>query len=277
MGAMRSACPSSFRAGLRKVRQRAPTAQVATGEIPVDQMLDDRVGVVGTTILVVEIVGMLPHVDREQRGLPIDKRCVGVCGPGHLECIAVEHQPGPAAAKLPDGSGAELLGEAGVATEVTVDPFGDLANRHAAAGRLQRAPVEGVVPGLGRIVEQGAMAVLPGGLPQYVLEWPVGQTYLLCQRPDVLHVDPMVLAMMDLQRGSRDVRLQRVVRIRKFRQGDLHCRPRLREGSGNGPKALPSCQRANADRTIGAVSITNSQSRGLRVSALVIAASPRKL
>jgi hypothetical protein len=42
-----------------------------------------------------------------------------------------------------------------------------------------------MVPRLGRI-EQGAMAVLPGGLPQYVLERPVGQTYLLCQRPDVL-------------------------------------------------------------------------------------------
>src|SRR5262245_44824853 len=68
------------------------------------------------------------------------------------------------------------------------------------------------------------MAVPPGGLLDDAFERLVRQVCLPRQCFHLLNIGPMMLAMMDLQRGSRDMRLQSVVRVWKLRQGDLHRR-----------------------------------------------------
>ena len=35
------------------------------GKIPIQQLVDHRVNIIGATILIVQIIGMLPHVDGE--------------------------------------------------------------------------------------------------------------------------------------------------------------------------------------------------------------------
>src|SRR5690606_3328395 len=61
----------------RLQRDRRPD-QVLVGEIPIDEMLKEGSDVVRATILVVEIIGMLPHVDREERYLPVRDRRIRI-------------------------------------------------------------------------------------------------------------------------------------------------------------------------------------------------------
>src|SRR3546814_5687463 len=41
--------------------------EILGGEIPVEQLIDHRVHIVGADILAVDVVSMFPHVDHEQR------------------------------------------------------------------------------------------------------------------------------------------------------------------------------------------------------------------
>src|SRR3954452_8787078 len=60
--------------------------------VPVDHV-PDRGQVVGPAVLVLQVVGVLPHVDAEQRCLALEDRRVLVGGAGHLELAAVEQEP----------------------------------------------------------------------------------------------------------------------------------------------------------------------------------------
>src|SRR5690606_21037423 len=75
--------------------------EVLVDEIPVDEVLDHRGHEVGTPVAVIDVVGMLPHVDGEKRSLAFGQGIFGVRGIHNRELAAVQHQPGPAAAELP--------------------------------------------------------------------------------------------------------------------------------------------------------------------------------
>src|SRR5579859_7626866 len=51
----------------RRSRAASGPGEVLRRKLPVDELLEQRVHVIGAPVLVVQIVGMLPHVDREQR------------------------------------------------------------------------------------------------------------------------------------------------------------------------------------------------------------------
>ena len=51
----------------RRVLPRRSPRQVLGGEIPVEVLVDHRLEVIGPQVLVVEVIGVLPHVDRQQR------------------------------------------------------------------------------------------------------------------------------------------------------------------------------------------------------------------
>ena len=53
-------CPGARRAGA------IGSPEVSRSEFPVDQVVENRMHVVGTPVLVVEVVRMLPDVDRQQ-------------------------------------------------------------------------------------------------------------------------------------------------------------------------------------------------------------------
>src|ERR1043165_3604197 len=80
-----------------------PSAQVPVCEIPIDQLLDNHIRIFCTAVLVVQIVGVFPHIDDEQRYLVMDHRGVGVRGVEDPEFAVVHYQPGPTTAELPGG------------------------------------------------------------------------------------------------------------------------------------------------------------------------------
>src|SRR5688500_8589090 len=69
-------------------------------ELPIDEIVDEGLQVVRPTVLVVEIVGVLPHVDAEQGLLAMDQRVLAVRRLGDLELPAVLDEPGPARPEL---------------------------------------------------------------------------------------------------------------------------------------------------------------------------------
>ena len=60
-------------------------------------------------VLVVEVVGVLPHIDGQERGLPVNQRVVGIAGLGDLELAFVEYEPGISAAELRDACVLQIL------------------------------------------------------------------------------------------------------------------------------------------------------------------------
>src|SRR5690606_39108174 len=126
---------------------------------PIDEMLKEGSDVVRATILVVEIIGMLPHVDREERYLPVRDRRIRIGRLGYAELVAFQDEPRPTAAELSHRGCGELFGEGIEAAEPVVYALRDLATRQAAPAWRHRFPVEGVVPRLCRIVEQSSFSL----------------------------------------------------------------------------------------------------------------------
>jgi hypothetical protein len=76
-------------AHLRRRCRREPFVH----EVPVDQLRQEFGDVVGTAVLVVEIIGVRPHVDNQERRLAAHQRQIGIGGRDHAEHIVVEHEP----------------------------------------------------------------------------------------------------------------------------------------------------------------------------------------
>ena len=95
----------------RRGRVNAPTGQRKPGGhvLPVHQLLEE-VGEVGRALVAeVDVVGMLPDVAAEERGLAEAERVHPVLGLRHLQRPAVLDQPRPARAELAGAGGGELL------------------------------------------------------------------------------------------------------------------------------------------------------------------------
>src|SRR3954447_19044860 len=112
--------------------------------VPVDHV-PPRLEVVRALVLVLEVVGVLPDVDSDQRRLPRGDRRVLVGSARDRKPRAVVHEPGPAAAELADARGVHLLLELVEAAEGLVDAVGQLARGVVAAVRAHDLPEERVV------------------------------------------------------------------------------------------------------------------------------------
>src|SRR5262245_20894491 len=66
--------------------------------IPVDHV-PPGLEVVGAAVLVVEVVGVLPDIDAEDRELALHERAILVGGAEDLEMPAIDDEPAPAAAE----------------------------------------------------------------------------------------------------------------------------------------------------------------------------------
>src|SRR6187549_2267663 len=106
---------------------------VALGHVvPVDDV-PEGVDVFGALVLVLEVVGVLPDVAAQQRGLAVGDRRVLVRGFGHREVAgSVLDQPRPAGTELADAGVFELLLEGVEGAEGAVDRLAELATGLAA-------------------------------------------------------------------------------------------------------------------------------------------------
>src|SRR4051812_4638078 len=78
--------------------------------------------VIGPAILVIEIIGVFPDIDAEQRGIALHQRAILVWCRSHFELSAlVLDQPGPAAAETTGAGRGEFFLETVEASEGRLD------------------------------------------------------------------------------------------------------------------------------------------------------------
>src|SRR6185437_14808459 len=123
---------------------------VFAGLVPVDHV-PDRLEVVGTAVLVVEVVGVFAHVHTEDRlafdagdGLAHDGAILVRRG-ADLEAVRGDEEPCPAAAETASAGGFELGLELVEAAELRRDGLGKLAGGLTAAVRAEQGPEKAVV------------------------------------------------------------------------------------------------------------------------------------
>mmetsp|Transcript_14257 Transcript_14257/g.35930 ORF Transcript_14257/g.35930 Transcript_14257/m.35930 type:complete len:255 (-) Transcript_14257:209-973(-) len=168
--------------------------------LPVDD-LPDGLDVVWPHVLVLEVVGVLPNIDSQQRHSTGERVLVWHRLHKELLGVSVQPQPAPAAALDADGHGGELLLEVVQAPEILVDLGQELA-------------LGGPVVALGAQVrpEDGVVQVAPGvevdGLRQLAHRGEVtlglGVEHLLRGRVDSVDVGLVVLAMVELHNFTAD-------------------------------------------------------------------------
>ena len=113
--------------------------------IPIDYV-PPCVDVVGAQVLVVEIIGVFPHIQTEDWGFACHHWVVLVGGAGDVEAaICLDDQPCPTAAKATDTGCLELGFELIQATPLGIDRILQLAIGCAVAGRAHDVPEEAMV------------------------------------------------------------------------------------------------------------------------------------
>src|SRR5438105_2329165 len=178
------------------------------GEIPVEQVLDDSFHELGAAVLVIEIVRMLPDVDREERrGAHRDRRA-GVRRGDDFELPVTLDEPRPAAAEALDRGIRELLVEFAGAAEILLEPARDRLGR-LAGFRLQAIPEEGMVPRLRGVVEDLAVFLAAHGGGDHVLERKLGEPRAGDQLVQLFDVGAVVLPVVQRDRARGDVRRER--------------------------------------------------------------------
>src|SRR6185437_6107077 len=129
---------------------------------------------------------------------------------------------GPAAAELRDRGLLELLLELVEAAEGLVDALGEIAGGLAAAARLHAIPEEGVIPHLGRVVEDAGLAVVLGGRADDLLERLARHRRVLGEIVERRDIGLMMLVVMEFERARRGVRLERILGVRQGREFESH-------------------------------------------------------
>ena len=139
---------------------------------------------------------MLPHIHSQQgNNALVGKRRGRVAGVDDSHtAIRALHQPGPAGAEIVDGTVGKLLLESGERAERLVNSRSHGSAGVAATVRAQAVPVEGVVPDLGRVVEDAALG---GG--DHLFQCLVGKVGALDKTVQFVDIGLVVLAVVKFQ------------------------------------------------------------------------------
>src|ERR1019366_3084313 len=174
-------------------------------EVPVRQ-LPEGLDVLGPRVAPVDVVGVLPDIARQQGPVLGRQRGAGVGGRPQFES-SVRHldEPGPPGTEEADCGFGELFLELLEGPEVLLDTLEQRAGRYARGIRAEAAPLEGVVPDLGSVVEDFALGGAHDVLERQVLILAAGNELV-----QVVDVGLMVLAVVVFGGLGRDVRAQRV-------------------------------------------------------------------
>src|SRR5215472_2147828 len=169
--------------------------------------------VVRALVLVLEVVGVLPDVDAQDRDAAAADRVVLVGEALDRQLAAGEVGPAPAAAELADRRLAQRVLEAGEVAERVVDRVRDRAGRVVARVRGHDLPEDRVVQVAAAVVAHDGADVLGHRVQvaQQLLHGPVAELGVLLDRPvQIVHVRGVVPVVVDLHGLRVDVRLERV-------------------------------------------------------------------
>lgn len=139
-------------------------------------MVQELSDVVGTHVLVIQVVSMLPHILINATGVSygcmcqsrnpatyhgedgldglVSQRGISVGSLGDNQTVGGPHKPSPSRAEGGVASILELGAEVLIRTERGVDQVSNTASGGSSTTRLHALPVKIVVPGLRRIVEE---------------------------------------------------------------------------------------------------------------------------
>ena len=195
--------------------------------VPVDHV-PPRGDVVRPAVLILQVVGVLPYVEPENRRLPLHQRIVLIRRAGDGELPAIGDQPRPAAAEAASRRLGELLFEGIEAAKGSVDRVGNLAGGRAAGVRRHPRPESAVIPLAAAVVTNGRTdglrhlvdlaAQLFNGLGPEV-------RLLFQRRVQVIDVRLMMFSVMNLHGLRVDVRLERGEIVGKLGQFVRHESP----------------------------------------------------
>src|SRR5690554_5445072 len=130
--------------------------QIFVYKVPVNQ-IPEGFQVVRTAVAVVDVVGVLPYVDGQYRLVRAGQRSFGIAGVGDsYGTNSLFNQPGPARTEVAGGLLIKLFLECIEGAKGLLDGFLGSTSRLTATVGAQAVPVEGVVPDLSGVVEQGA-------------------------------------------------------------------------------------------------------------------------
>src|SRR5690606_14980484 len=107
--------------------------QVLVGKVPVDHVLQEGGQEIRTTVLEVQIIGVLPDIADQQGSGALGQRSLRIWRLDDLQLAAFRHQPYPAATELAHAASHEFLLEGVVAAEIGIDAGCNVTAGSAAA------------------------------------------------------------------------------------------------------------------------------------------------
>src|SRR5471030_2860862 len=189
--------------------------------VPVDQVVEERLDIVGTTVAVVDVIGMFPHIAAENGRAAMHQRVLAVRSLGDGKLAALDLDPGPARAELADASRREVGFHLLDTAEILVDRGLELGgNLVAAAVRLHPLPELPVVVVLAGIVEEaGVLAerAFDDLLERFALK-PAADQQLVA----VVDIGLVVLVVVIFERLARHVGRQLIIGIGQLGQRERH-------------------------------------------------------
>src|SRR6202142_1548686 len=78
-----------------RARRPSDLREIVHSKLPIDQVIERGRHVVGPAVAVVDVIGVLPHVQREQGLVLGNEWVIGILSLEYSEPFAVQHQPRP--------------------------------------------------------------------------------------------------------------------------------------------------------------------------------------
>jgi hypothetical protein len=139
-----TSCSSQVKmpAGAQAGRIQKILRQAFVDKIPVDELVDHRGQIIRAAVLIIEIIGVFPDVQRQKGLEAVSDRRIGIGRFDNLQLPVVEYEPGPAAAELGCTRCFKLFREFVVAAPGRINLRCNCPGGGAAATRLQALPVK---------------------------------------------------------------------------------------------------------------------------------------
>src|SRR6185437_10002257 len=169
---------------------------VLCSKTPIDQLVEYSINIIHATVLVIKVVGMLPHVDSQKRFYSLGQWQIRVACFDHFELVAILHQPCPATTKLSCRRRRQLFFASIHGIEGRLDFLLQLCRRIAPTFWRQAIPVECVVPDLCSIIENPNLVRLPGHCDNNLLQRQIRKLRTGYEFVEIVDISLMMLAVV---------------------------------------------------------------------------------